>query len=444
MNPTHHVPDAQASLAKKAVPVLLIFFVFSLIIDNSFKLVSVAIAKDLGISTTTVSWQATLAGLVIGIGAVVYASLADSISIRSLLVAGIGFITAGSVLGFVFQHSFPLVLLSRIIQTAGLASAETLYVIYVAKHLPKNEQKRFLGYSTSSYSLSLVIGSLTGGFVSTYLNWAALFLIPLLSIALLPLILKYMPKEESKKSRVDIVGLLLIAAIATSVMLYITDFNWIYILVLAASVALFLLYISKSKHSFIDIAFFKNKRFVSVLAVAFIIYSVQLGYIFLFPFLLEKVYGLHLDTISLLLIPGYVTAVVVGASSGTISKYLSNKQAVSIAMIMIAASLILPVLLYGGPVIVYVISMMLFSGSFAFMYAPLLDSCVSALPSSQSGTVIGFYNLTLNVATSIGITYTAAMIESVSFKTILSALSLITLLALCVYGLLIGKTKEHA
>lgn len=303
---------------------------------------------------------------------------------------------------------------------------------------------KFLGYSTSSYSLSLVIGSLTGGFVSTYLNWAALFLIPLLSIALLPLILKYMPKEESKKSRVDIVGLLLIAAIATSVMLYITDFNWIYILVLAASVALFLLYISKSKHSFIDIAFFKNKRFVSVLAVAFIIYSVQLGYIFLFPFLLEKVYGLHLDTISLLLIPGYVTAVVVGASSGTISKYLSNKQAVSIAMIMIAASLILPVLLYGGPVIVYVISMMLFSGSFAFMYAPLLDSCVSALPSSQSGTVIGFYNLTLNVATSIGITYTAAMIESVSFKTILSALSLITLLALCVYGLLIGKTKEHA
>ncbi len=339
MNPTHHVPDAQASLAKKAVPVLLIFFVFSLIIDNSFKLVSVAIAKDLGISTTTVSWQATLANLVIGIGAVVYASLADSISIRSLLVAGIGFITAGSVLGFVFQHSFPLVLLSRIIQTAGLASAETLYVIYVAKHLPKNEQKRFLGYSTSSYSLSLVIGSLTGGFVSTYLNWAALFLIPLLSIALLPLILKYMPKEESKKSRVDIVGLLLIAAIATSVMLYITDFNWIYILVLAASVALFLLYISKSKHSFIDIAFFKNKRFV--LAVAFIIYSVQLGYIFLFPFLLEKVYGLHLDTISLLLIPGYVTAVVVGASSGTISKYLSNKQSVSIAMIMIAASLIL-------------------------------------------------------------------------------------------------------
>ncbi|MDR9856388.1 MFS transporter [Paenibacillus sp. VCA1] len=444
MNTTVDLHETKAFSAKKAVPILLIFFVFSLIIDNSFKLVSVAIAKDLGISTTAVSWQATLAGLVIGIGAVVYASLADSVSIRSLLAAGIAFITAGSVMGFAFQHSFPMLLVSRVVQTAGLASAETLYVIYVAKHLPKDEQKRFLGYSTSSYSLSLVIGSLTGGFVSTYLNWAALFLIPLLSLILLPLILKYLPKEETKKSRVDVIGLFLIALIATSVMLYITDFNWLYIVMLAAAVVLFLLYISKSKNSFIDITFFKNKRFVSVLAVAFIIYSVQLGYIFLFPFLLEKVYGLHLDTISLLLIPGYVTAVLVGASAGTISKYLSNKQAVSAAMIMIALSLFLPALLYGGPVIVYVISMMLFSGSFAFMYAPLLDTCVSALPSSQSGTVIGFYNLTLNVATSIGITYSAAMIESVSFKMILSVLAVITVAALLIYWLLIGRTRETA
>lgn len=143
MNPTHHVPDAQASLAKKAVPVLLIFFVFSLIIDNSFKLVSVAIAKDLGISTTTVSWQATLAGLVIGIGAVVYASLADSISIRSLLVAGIGFITAGSVLGFVFQHSFPLVLLSRIIQTAAWPPRRRFMSFMSPNICPKTNKKDF-------------------------------------------------------------------------------------------------------------------------------------------------------------------------------------------------------------------------------------------------------------------------------------------------------------
>ncbi|MBV6715877.1 MFS transporter [Paenibacillus chitinolyticus] len=439
---TEQTPQTAPSFqAKRAVPVILLFFVFALIVDNSFKLVSVAIADDLGISAAAVSWQASLAGLVIGIGAVIYASLADTISIRKLLSAGIILICIGSVIGFIFQHSYLLVIIARMIQTAGLAAAETLYVIYVTKHLPKEEQKKFLGLSTSSYSLSLVIGSITGGYVSTYLNWSTLFLIPLLSLILLPFILKYLPKEQSRKSHVDFIGLLLISAITTSVMMYLTDFNWIFIVSFAAAVALFLGYISKSKKSFIGISFFQNKRFAAVLAIAFVIYSVQLGYIFIFPFLLQKMYNLQLDTISLLLIPGYVTAILIGSLSGKIAKVLTNKQAVSIAMIIIVCSLALPGLI-GGSVIVYVLSMLLFSGSFAFMYAPMLDSCIRSIPVERSGTAIGFYNLVLNVAVSIGITYTASLMDVVSFGTVLWILAIITLFALLMYWLLVGRLTE--
>ncbi|SEG23811.1 MFS transporter [Paenibacillus sp. UNC499MF] len=439
---TEQTPQTTPSFhAKRAVPVILLFFVFALIVDNSFKLVSVAIAEDLGISAAAVSWQASLAGLVIGIGAVIYASLADTISIRKLLSAGIILICIGSVIGFIFQHSYLLVIIARLIQTAGLAAAETLYVIYVTKHLPKEEQKKFLGLSTSSYSLSLVIGSITGGYVSTYLNWSTLFLIPLLSLILLPFILKYLPKEQSRKSHVDFIGLLLISAITTSVMMYLTDFNWIFIVIFIAAAALFLGYISKSKKSFIGISFFQNKRFAAVLAIAFVIYSVQLGYIFIFPFLLQKMYNLQLDTISLLLIPGYVTAILVGSLSGKIAKVLTNKQAVSIAMIIIVCSLALPGLI-GGSVLVYVLSMLLFSGSFAFMYAPMLDSCIRSIPVERSGTAIGFYNLVLNVAVSIGITYTASLMDAVSFGTVLWILAAITLFALLMYGLLVGRLTE--
>ncbi|KOY15296.1 MFS transporter [Paenibacillus xylanivorans] len=427
--------------AKRAVPVILLFFVFALIIDNSFKLVSVAIGDDLGISATMVSLQASLAGLVIGIGAVIYASLADSISIRKLLVAGIILICIGSIIGYIFQDSYLIIVIARMIQTAGLAAAETLYVIYVMKHLPKDEQKKFLGLSTSSYSLSLVIGSITGGFVSTYLSWSTLFLIPLLSLILIPFILKYLPKERSRKSHVDLIGLILISAITTSVLMYLTDFNWIFIMSFVATAALFLGYISKSKKAFIGISFFQNKRFASVLAIAFVIYSVQLGYIFIFPFLLQKMYDLQLDTISLLLIPGYVTAIIVGSLSGKIAKVLTNKQAVSIAMGIIVFSLALPGLI-GGSIPVYVISMLLFSGSFAFMYAPLLDSCVRSIPAEMSGTAIGFYSLVLNVSASIGITYTASLMDVVSFGTVLWILSSITLFALLMYGLLVGRLTE--
>lgn len=131
------IMNVEYSKIKKAVPILLFLFVFSLVIDNSFKLISVAIADDLNISVTTVSWQATLAGLVIGIGAVVYASLSDAISIRTLFIYGVILIIIGSIIGYIFQHQFALLLVGRIIQTAGLAAAETLYVIYVAKYLSK-------------------------------------------------------------------------------------------------------------------------------------------------------------------------------------------------------------------------------------------------------------------------------------------------------------------
>ncbi|MFJ8529815.1 MFS transporter [Bacillus sp. NPDC094106] len=441
--------------AKKAVPVTLLLFLLCLVIDNSFKIISVDMAKDFNISATTVSWQATLAGLVIGIGAVVYAALADSISFRKLFSAGIILICAGSIMGYIFQHSFLLVVISRIVQTAGLASAETLYVIFVTKHLPADEQKKFLGLSTSSFALSQLIGALTGGYVSTYFHWTTLFLISLVTLLTLPFILKYLPKEEAQNGHVDVLGLFLVGAISASLLLYITDFNWMYLILFIVAIALFLTYISKNSKAFIGISFFQNKQFISLLGVAFVIYSVQLAYIFLFPFLLEKIYGLKLDTISLLLIPGYIAATIVGALSGKVAKVMGSKQCITIAMSSIIISLLLGGFFIKTSVVVFVISMVLFSSSFAFMYAPLLDSCICTIDKEKTGTAIGFYNLTLNVAMSIGIAYTAAMMDHSAmkknflgiinnadasmFSNILFILVLITLFSLSLYWVLVGR-----
>ncbi|MGJ7912477.1 MFS transporter [Neobacillus sp. LXY-1] len=455
MSATATIAETREYNVKKAVPVILLLFLLCLVIDNSFKIISVDMAKDFNISATMVSWQATLAGLMIGIGAVVYAALADTISIKRLFAVGIILICVGSILGYIFQHSFILVVLSRIIQTAGLASAETLYVIFVTKHLPANEQKKFLGLSTSSFALSQVIGALTGGYISTYFHWTTLFLVPLITLLFLPYILKYLPNEERKSGSIDVVGLVLIAAISASLLLYITDFNFLYLLGFVAAIVLFLLYISKNSKAFIGISFFKNKQFLSTLAITFIIYSIQLAYIFLFPFLLEKIYHLKLDTISLLLIPGYVLAAVIGALSGKTAKLMGTRQCITIAMAGITISLLAGAFFIQSSVIVFVISMIIFASSFAFMYAPLIDSCVGTIAKEKSGTAVGFFNLTINVACSIGIAYTAAMLDHPSMKgtflgyitnpnislysNILLVLSIITVCCLTLYWVLIGR-----
>ena len=111
-------------------------------------------------------------------------------------------------------------------------------------------------------------------------------------------------------------------------------------------------------------------------------------------------------------------------------------------MIGIAVSVFLPGLFVESSVIVFVLSMMLFSGSFAAMYAPMLQTCVSTIPTEKTGTAIGFYNLVLNVAASIGIAYTAAMIDTIQFSQVLFILAVVAVIALLMYWLLVGRITK--
>lgn len=455
LNASKEIEDVKI---KKAVPAVLALMIFALVIDNSFKIISSDLASAFNLSATAVSWQVTLAGLVIGIGAIVYASLSDSISVRNLLAIGIVLICIGSLMGFVFQKSFLMVIISRIIQSAGLGSAETLYVIFVAKYFKDKEQKKYLGYSTSSYAISQVIGTLTGGYIATYLHWTVLFLVPLLTLLILPFILKYIPKEETKAGSVDFIGFILVASVAASLMLFVSGFEWMYLVALVIALVLFITYISKNQKAFISIKFFTNRNFISILFVAFVIYSVQLAFIFMFPFLIESIYGYRLDQVSLLLVPSYVLAATVGAMSGNVAKKYGSKQCIQMAIIGIIISLLLGTFFIETSVYVFIFVMILFSCSFALMYAPMIDTLTKTIPKENSGTAIGFYNFCLNIAASIGITYVAAFMEakplgknisglfnnaiSIQYSNVLFVLAIISAVSFLLYWSLIGRREK--
>ncbi|RBY81972.1 MFS transporter [Geodermatophilus sp. TF02-6] len=416
--PSRSVPPRRAPVRnpKRAVPILLAIFVFALVIDNGFKYMSLPISQDLGLDINTVSLQATLAGIIIGIGAVVYSTLADSVSIRRLLVASIILMAIGSLIGFAGQNSFPVVLTGRIVQTAGLAAAETLYVVYVTKYLSKRDQKTYLGFSTSAFQLSVFIGVVGSGFIATSIGWTALFLITLLALLALPGIIKYVPKEQQVGSRLDVFGLLLIAVFATSVMLFMQHFNWVWLLPVLGALALFVWHIRTHDDAIVTSEFFANKSYTLMLIVVFVLYSVSLGYTFILPFLMSDVHGYDVARTSLVIGPGYAVAAVVGALSGVIAKVLNSRQAITIAIAMITLALVVPAFLVETSVAVFVISMIVFVSGFALMYAPLLSTAVGDIPPEKSGVAIGFYNMTINIAVPIGIAYTAALAGSnVSF-----------------------------
>lgn len=456
-----HVNENKVFNINKVVPVILLLMIFSIVIDNSFKIISPDLVEYFGVSASTVSWQVTLSGLVIGVGAVVYSSLSDSISVRNLLAIGIILICVGSLLGYITHENYWLIVFSRMVQSAGLGATETLYLIFVAKYATAEEQKKYMGFSTSSFQIATVIGTLTGGFVVTYLQWQNLFLIPLLSLLLLPFILKNLPKEERKQNRVDVLGLILVTIIATTIMLYMSSFNWILFILFIASVVLFLLYVSKNKNAFITIEFFKNKQFLYVLAVAFILNSIYAAYALnTFSFLLTTVYDIQLDTVSLMFIPACLLAATVGALSGKIGKYLSSKQCIYLAISMIIISMLLGSLLIEQSIFVFVLSLILFSCSFALLYAPMVDTSIKNVPTEKAGTALGFYNLCINIAMSTGFTYSAFLIDkkdmqfgflrfvtdnpvALNYSSIVFVIVMIAVVAIVLFWLLVGRKLDN-
>ena len=441
----------------RAVPILLSLFVFSLVIDNGFKFMSPALAQSLDLPVNTVSLQATLTGILIGIGAVVYAALADSISIRKLIIFAIIVMTIGSLVGFVFQTNFWLILVGRLIQTAGLAAAETLYVIYVTKHFRGDEQKKYLGFSTAAFQLSLLIGTVGSGFIATYIGWAAFFLVTLLSLLAIPVVLRTVAAEATSEGHVDVFGLFLIAVFATGIILFMQNFNPWYLMPVVAGLILFIWHIRTHDNAVITMAFFANAQYSLMIIVVFVIYSVQLGYTFLFPFLVSDIYGYNLGEVSLLLIPGYIAAVIVGSATGKIARFLTSKQAITTALIVIIASMLIPALVVDKWIGVFVISMMLFGTGFALMYGPLVSTAIGRVPVENSGIAIGFYNLTINMAVPIGIAYTAALMDlkpnllagiggtdqASSYGTVLLILAAVAALGLVLYRIFIVVVERQ-
>ena len=391
------------------------------------------IAQALDLSVKTASLQASLAGVIIGIGAVVYAALADSISIRKLMLTGVVLIAVGSILAFAFSSFWPMVLAGRLIQTAGLAAAETLYVIYVTKHLSEADQKTYLGFSTAAFQAGLLIGALTSGFISTYVSWTAMFLIPLILILTIPPIIKLVPEDEAVEGHLDVLGLFFIAVFATGLTLFMQKFDWVYLIVAVLGVVGFVYHIGHAKYPVVTPEFFTNGRYVWTILMVFFVYSTQMGFIFLLPFAAHDLHGMNIDKASLLMIPGYICAILIGIFSGKIGTVLSSRATIYTAFALVAGALVMAALFVQLHVAILIAAIVAFASGFSLMYAPLVNTALRNISAVKSGIAIGFYNLTINIAIPLGIAYTAKLQDLASYNTVLWILAAVAAIGIALY-----------
>lgn len=400
----------------KTMPMFMLIFITSASILGAFNIISPQVMVDFNLEYSTVSMLATIGLLVMGIASVIFSTLSDNISIRKLMLIGVGLFNIGAILAIIssFIH-FYLFVIAVAIMVCGGTCGSGLMIVTVTKYLSPERQSKYYGYNTACVGLSGAVGILAGGFISTYIGWRALFILPFLSLITIPYIKKYIPDEKGNNNdKLDFIGLSLLSLFTLFISLFFSVSNIIILFIAILFLLSFFIYISKNAKAFINITFFKNTKFVIINVLALIVFGLQSAYGFLFPFMAQGVYGLQLDKVSLLLLPTYATSILIGANSGKIVEKLGSFKTLLLAISCAICSSIASAFCADKGVVMIGITAILYTGSFAFMYAPFMKLVTGTLKMNQVGVGIGFFNLMTGIGPSLFIAITGKMLTMTS------------------------------
>lgn len=387
---------------KKLVPWIVYLIFFAVLNETVFNVSTPKIAEQFTLSPSGVSWVMTVFLVFFGIGSVIYGRLSDIYSLKRLILIGIIIYNVGSVMGFVFQTSYPLVIVARSVQGIGGSAIPALIFVVVARYFSVSERGKVFGIITSTVSFGIGLGPVIGGFVSASLHWAYLFLIPLLMLIAIPFLLKELPKEEKREGTVDIPGAILVALTVGLFVVYLNFNDWYYLASFLVFLVSTLVYIHRVSDPFINPSLFKNVRFRNGVIVGFSLFSIVIGILFLIPLMLHEVHSLSTGEIGMVLFPGAISSVVFGPIAGTLSDRKGNSFVVSIGLILLAASIVMMSFLLNMSVIIIGIALLLTYVGFSLFQTAMINSVSQTLPEHETGVGMGVFNLIATLSGAVG------------------------------------------
>ena len=405
-------PEAPMLNAGKTLPWLVYLVFFAVLNETVFNVSTPAIAHQYGLSASGVSWVMTAFIVFFAMGSVIFGRLSDLFSIKRLILIGICLYAAASVMGFALQSVYPGVVAARAVQGAGASALPALIMIIVARYFPMAERGRVFGTITSVVAFAAGIGPVIGGFVAGTFGWPFLFAIPLLTLVSIPFFLRLLPTEPRRPGGVDIPGAFLVALAIAALIFYLSFSSWYYIAVCAAAVALLVIWIRRVENPFIDPGLFGNVRFRAGMISGFLVFSASIGIIFLIPLMFSGLRGLDTRQIGLLMFPGAISGVVFGRLGGSLADRHGNRLIMGLGLGLLVASLLLisvlvslsPWLIAAGLLVTYV--------GFTLIQTGLINSVSQTLPSEETGTGMGLFNLVTFISAAVGTALVARVLGS--------------------------------
>lgn len=317
-------------------------------IDSTIVILALpTIVEDLHSDLSTMVWVILVYLLIAAVLTTQLGRLGDNFGRSKIYNLGFLIFTIGSALCGASPNATSLITF-RGIQAVGASMMQANSGAVIADYYPPNQRGKAYGYTSLGWNVGALLGIVLGGVITTFFGWRYIFYINI-PIGIVALIIGFKEIKDVNvyKAKFDIPGVIILAVLLTLITYGASDIAGegltmlnMTLIILGVLLLIPFYFIEKRTTSpIIDFSAFKNRVLSASLLASFTQSAGYLATAFMLTMYLQGIRGLSPFNASLLLVPGYVFASMLGPITGRVADKIGARipATVGIALMMITA-----------------------------------------------------------------------------------------------------------
>lgn len=347
----------------------------------------------------------------------IYGRVSDIVGRKPALLTAITLFIAGSIVGGLAPN-IEMLIAARVIQGLGGGGLIILSQAAIADVVPARERGKYMGIMGSAFAVASVAGPLLGGWMTEGPGWRWTFWMSvplgLVAIATTIAFLKLPPRQRTHRVQIDYLGMALMAAATTAIVLVCTwgggTYAWTSPQVLGligASVVLSVLFVwaeSRAEAPVVPLALFRDRNFNAATIAALFIGVAMFGAIGYMPTYIQMVTGVSATVAGLLMVPMMGALLVASIVSGQVVSRTGRYKAFPLAgaVVMGVGLVLMSVLQIDSPTWALCAAMAVFGTGIGLGMQIIVLIVQNSFPNSMVGTATAATNYFRQVGATVG------------------------------------------
>ena len=383
-----------------------------------------SIGRDFGVGLPALQWTVGAYTLVMASLLMLAGSAADRLGRKRVFVAGLTVFSLGSLL-CAAAPSVELLVAFRVLQAAGGAMVNPVAMAIITTAFTDPRQRaQAVGVRGAVFGVSMALGPIVGGALSSAFGWRAIFWINLpLGLAAILLAVRLVPETRAPAARrIDPVGQMLVVVLLTAItyaVIQAPSRGWSAPVILAALAAAgaallgLLGYEPRRSQPLIDLRFFRSAPFTSAIVISIIAFAAFGGFLFLNTLYLQDARGLSPVQAGLAIVPLAVMVAVISPVSGRLVGRRGPRLPLAIAGLCGATACTMLTVLDPRTTMAWLLAAyVVFGVGVGFVNAPITNTAVSGMPRDQAGVASALATSSRNVGQTLGVALVGAVVTS--------------------------------